>query len=166
MAIEVTCSCGSRISAPSEFAGRAGRCRKCGARIVIPDPAADPFGLARTDVPDSLRTLDFGEAFDEGEAERPAPGRADVPRLPCTPGPYIYQMIQITPVVSVDAGQSATGAAAGYLERVVNREAEAGWEFLRLDPFHVEMPPGCFASLFGGRPDRTLYLVATFRRAR
>lgn len=40
--IEVTCKCGKVFKAKPEFAGRTGKCRACGAMILIPDPRQGP----------------------------------------------------------------------------------------------------------------------------
>jgi hypothetical protein len=36
--IEVTCGCGKVLKAPAAFAGKKGRCKACGAKLLIPDP--------------------------------------------------------------------------------------------------------------------------------
>src|SRR5687768_8001911 len=41
MPIPVTCDgCGARFKAPDAAAGKKGKCKKCGATIVVPAPAA------------------------------------------------------------------------------------------------------------------------------
>jgi len=52
MSIRVTCSCGSEISVEDRFAGKAGKCRKCGERLVIPLPSEEERRPA--EVPDVL----------------------------------------------------------------------------------------------------------------
>jgi hypothetical protein len=43
MSIPVTCdACGARFKAPDAAAGKKGKCSKCGARVVVPAPAAAP----------------------------------------------------------------------------------------------------------------------------
>ena len=39
MPIDVSCSCGKSFSVPDHFAGKSGKCKACGARLVIPEPA-------------------------------------------------------------------------------------------------------------------------------
>ena len=55
MAIDVACACGARFRVKDQWAGRRAKCRKCGAVVTIPPPAAperlrdltddDPLGL-------------------------------------------------------------------------------------------------------------------------
>ncbi len=40
MPIDVTCTCGKSFGVPDHFAGKSGRCKACGARLIVP-PAPD-----------------------------------------------------------------------------------------------------------------------------
>ena len=40
MSIQVTCSCGQKLTIPEEFAGRTVRCPKCQAHLTAPEPEA------------------------------------------------------------------------------------------------------------------------------
>jgi hypothetical protein len=79
MAIEVTCSCGSRISVEDRFAGKSGKCRKCGERLVIPSQGHEPAIVI-------TRAIEFAPAvfpsdseaqfIDVGTARRVTPPKA------------------------------------------------------------------------------------------
>lgn len=59
--------------------------------------------------------------------------------------------------------RGGSGEAARLLKEVVDRYAEEGFEFFRVDTFSVERPAGC---LFFGRRLTTTYNVVTLRRER
>lgn len=40
MPIELVCQCGKRFSVPDQFAGKKASCKACGAKLLIPSPAA------------------------------------------------------------------------------------------------------------------------------
>src|SRR5262245_49323909 len=46
MLIELTCSCGKRLQASDEFAGRQGQCPACGRPLQIPARSATVTGMA------------------------------------------------------------------------------------------------------------------------
>ena len=77
MPIPVTCDgCGARFKAPDAAAGKKGKCPKCGARIVVPAPAAPAaVGIA---MEQDMYDLAGGD---------PPPMPAPSP-LPPTPPPY------------------------------------------------------------------------------
>jgi len=63
MPIDVTCdACGSRFKAPDTAAGKKGKCKKCGAVIVIPTP--EPVGAPPED-----------DLYDIAEPAAPQPAR-------------------------------------------------------------------------------------------
>jgi hypothetical protein len=47
MAIEITCTCGSRYRVKDELAGKKVKYKNCEAAIPVPVSEADVFGLAR-----------------------------------------------------------------------------------------------------------------------
>jgi hypothetical protein len=73
-------------------------------------------------------------------------------------------MLQIPPSIEVQPGMPIGERAAGYLEGVVNNQAQQGWEFYRVDSIGVRVPPGCLAAFFGERGTTVEYYVVTFRR--
>lgn len=75
---------------------------------------------------------------------------------------YEYRMVQIPPSITVK--QAIGNEAAYYLQRIVNDQANQGWEFIRVDTIGVHTPPGCLAGLFGGQALTRNYYVVTFRR--
>jgi hypothetical protein len=56
--------------------------------------------------------------------------------------------------------------AAAYLESVVNKYANEGWEFQRVDSIGVQVQPGCFDALRGKKAVDSSYYVITFRKAK
>ena len=73
MPIDVTCdACGARFKAPDAAAGKKGKCKKCGAVIAVPVPAA--VGAADED------TYDFAEP-------PPLPPQSVAPARPYNPAP-------------------------------------------------------------------------------
>ncbi|MDT8447499.1 MAG: DUF4177 domain-containing protein [bacterium] len=77
---------------------------------------------------------------------------------------YQYKMKQLPAKLTASPGQSKDHIAAEFLEQLVNEMSEQGWEFDRLDPFTVEKPVGCFASLNGAKSQALIYNIATFRK--
>lgn len=77
---------------------------------------------------------------------------------------YRYQMKQLPGQLRVGPGQSKDHIAAEYLQPRVNEMSDQGREFDRLDPFTVEKPAGCLASLIGGKSEALVYNIATFRK--
>ena len=62
--IDVTCSCGRVLKAPAQYAGKKGRCKGCGAVILIPDdPPPETFAVA--DSPSTDAWGDLGSPSDE-----------------------------------------------------------------------------------------------------
>ena len=52
MPIRIACSCGKRLNAPDNLAGKTGKCPACGGRIAIPGPGpAAPAAKPRTPAP-------------------------------------------------------------------------------------------------------------------
>jgi uncharacterized integral membrane protein len=49
MAITVRCGCGSEFDVPDGMAGRSGKCRRCGAAVVVPDPAREAVLIEEPD---------------------------------------------------------------------------------------------------------------------
>jgi hypothetical protein len=66
--IEVTCSCGRTLNVRSEYAGKKGRCKGCGATIQIPDTAA--AGPSPSDAPPSSDEWDamFLQGYDDEDS--------------------------------------------------------------------------------------------------
>jgi hypothetical protein len=58
------------------------------------------------------------------------------------------------------------GAAAGYLQHVVDLYAPSGWEFYSIEAIGILEQPGCgcLASLFGMRPQMIDTYVIVFRK--
>ncbi len=77
---------------------------------------------------------------------------------------YQYKMIQIPPNIQITSKQERGQEAAVYLEDVVNKYADDGWEFFRVDTVGVKSEPGCLASLFGHKAELVSYYVVTFRK--
>lgn len=77
---------------------------------------------------------------------------------------YQYKMVQVPPVIKIKAAERQGGEAAAYLEQIVNQEAQADWEFFRVDTIGVYTQAGCIASLFGGKDELFEYYVITFRK--
>jgi hypothetical protein len=148
MAIEVECRCGTRISVPDHFAGKVGKCKACGERLVIPEPGL--AGLVDVISDDDVRRAMEGIRLDAGDDQSTSSPAEVAP----TPGPYFYRMVQLAPTVMASDQHADRGSAAVYLERIVNKQALDGWEFQRIDAFLVEQPTGCLAALFGMKPDR------------
>jgi len=81
------------------------------------------------------------------------------------PRRWRYKMVQIPPNVAIEEGTSTRGVAAGYLELLVEKHAELGWEFYRVETIGIRINPGCLAALLGGQSQMELYYVVTFRVA-
>jgi hypothetical protein len=82
---------------------------------------------------------------------------------PATSQRFEYHMVQIPPTIVVDHARG--NEAALYLQRVVNEQAQRGWEFYRVNAFTVKQRPGCLLGLFSGvETSNFIYHVVTFRR--
>ncbi|QKS26558.1 DUF4177 domain-containing protein [Vreelandella titanicae] len=77
---------------------------------------------------------------------------------------YTYKMIQVPPNVSVASKGRKGNEAADYLESVVNKMADDGWEFQRVDAIGIHVQPGCFGGIFGKGAEQEHYYVITFRK--
>jgi predicted Zn finger-like uncharacterized protein len=84
-------------------------------------------------------------------------GATDLPR-------FRYAMEQISPTLELPTGRAEVEDAADYLEKVVARWGEKGWEFYRVDTIGVRIPSGCILGLLGYPPIDRLYYVVTFRK--
>lgn len=76
---------------------------------------------------------------------------------------YKYKMVQIPPNISIEMKTEKGNEAAKYLENIVNKYAEEGWEFYRIDSVGVELQPGCLGALSGKKVQSSLYYVISFR---
>lgn len=79
---------------------------------------------------------------------------------------YEYKVIQTPPHIEAPKNEQMGQAAALYLEGLINRMAEDGWEFFRVDSMGVFTNPGCLASLSGQKQMQQMYYVVTFRRSK
>ncbi len=77
---------------------------------------------------------------------------------------YQYKMLQVPPVIQITAKEKKGREAAAYMEEIVNEQAQAGWEFFRVDSIGIHTEPGCLASLFGKKAETLEYYVVTFRK--
>jgi hypothetical protein len=77
---------------------------------------------------------------------------------------YEYKMVQIPPNIAVQMKEHRGNEAAAYLEGVVNKYAEQGWEFQRIDSIGVQVQPGCLDALTGKKEQNNSYYVITFRK--
>ena len=106
MAIDFQCKhCGKRIEAPDKLAGKRGKCPKCRATLVIPEPAqeeGDPLRLQPLDMNEEQeRHRLWSESYNMTQAvlsERNMPEEAPVePDTPSDPTDISY-MISATPM--------------------------------------------------------------------
>ena len=141
MPIEVVCDCGKRFQARDEYAGRRGLCPACKRQFDIPIPV---------------------DLFPASSIVSPTYSEPEDPRtvLPL----FIYKMAQIPPDIEVAQRDQIGQKAAVYLERIVNGQAREGWEFYRVDPIGVQIPPGCLSVFFGATTQKMEFYVVTFRR--
>src|SRR5438034_10143985 len=82
MPISVTCTCGKRLKAKDEMAGKRARCPACGNSVLIPDPESEPapYDLEPEpprSAPSIARETDVGRP---GAEERVPPTRTAVKR--------------------------------------------------------------------------------------
>ena len=77
---------------------------------------------------------------------------------------YMYKMVQIPTNIAVEMKAHKGNEAAAYLQEVVNRYANKGWEFYRVDSIGVQLQPGCFEVLSGKKVQNDIYHVITFRK--
>ena len=160
MTIRATCpSCDKVVKGGDDWAGRFAKCPGCGGPIKFED--SDPFaGLA-----------EFAALEETGKRAATPPPQPLVSTAwpqatstPASPQAYRYQMVQIPPTIVVDKDKG--DQAAEYLHGVVNRYADNGWEFYRIDQIGVQVAPGCLGIIMGMRNETHSYHVITFRRPR
>jgi len=53
---------------------------------------------------------------------------------------------------------------SAYIQDIVNRFAEDGWEFYRIDSVGVSLQPGCLGGLSGQKAQNSIYYVISFRK--
>jgi hypothetical protein len=78
-------------------------------------------------------------------------------------GPYVYRMLQVSEHIAATQEEPKGDEAARHMEEIVNKEAEDGWEFYRVDEmiFRVSTPAPFGARKYG---DPTRMYVITFRK--
>jgi hypothetical protein len=104
MAIDVTCGgCGARFKAPEAYAGKKGKCKKCGAVVRIPEPAAVGAGAAPPPVSVEQDLYDV--------ADTPAPARPARPAAAVPPPP--------PPLPAAASGTTYAAATAAMAARGV-----------------------------------------------
>lgn len=74
-------------------------------------------------------------------------------------------MVQVPPNVTVKAG-ATQGAAATYLQGVVDSHSSKGWEFYSVESIGILEEPGCgcLAGLLNWKPQLTETYVIVFRK--
>ena len=79
-------------------------------------------------------------------------------------GPYVYKMLQVSEHIAAADAEPKVDEAAKHVQDVVNKEAEDGWEFWRVDEmmFTISTPAPFGARKYG---DPTRMYVITFRKA-
>lgn len=79
---------------------------------------------------------------------------------------YEYKCIQIPMSITAKttAKSNDDSYAADYLESIINKVAESGFEFYRIDNMTISEKPGCMAALKGKKEGFYEVGVITFRR--
>lgn len=62
------------------------------------------------------------------------------------------------------SAQQRQAAAADQFQALLQAQMAEGFEYYRMDHYHLREPPGCLAALFGAGITIVLYDVAVFRR--
>lgn len=153
------CRIEGRVEGP--FSTRALKTRAALGELIPTDEVRE--GLAgRWQPARFVQGLQFGS-----NVRRTDPEEIDAEEEP-EPPRYRYRMIQIPPTIQISERTPKSTAAATYLESLVSDQAEAGWEFYRVDSIGVRVQPGCLGALlllFSGQSSLTeQYYVVTFRR--
>lgn len=78
---------------------------------------------------------------------------------------FRYLMVQVPPNIATGYGKTG-GAAAQYLQTIVDEKANEGWEFYSIESIGVleEAGCGCLAILFRIKPTLHDTYVVVFRR--
>src|SRR4051812_33566199 len=107
MTIDVTCQCGRVLRAPMTAAGKKGRCKSCGATILVPDPGIPvavpvdtPLAVVDDDVMDALGIVPDPDEDEEEQDDATGwsarvlksstPPRGKPPATPLPPEPWYY----------------------------------------------------------------------------
>lgn len=78
---------------------------------------------------------------------------------------YIYKVVSVPKSIGVKKGNNLAKTIAEYIEKIINKMAEDGWEFYRADNYSVEEMSGCIGSLLMGRTGITdNYNLLVFRK--
>jgi hypothetical protein len=161
MAITFSCTCGKAYRRRDEYAGSPMVCKACGAEIRVPSPEDDEEPGSG---PTAAATIAPGPAGGRSPADPADPPRTYSPaRSVVRGGPYVYKMHQMPPSLSIAEGTAITNQAALHLETIVNKYAEAGWEFYRVDQVGYRIEPGCLMAFLGVKTRYVTYYVVTFR---
>ena len=92
MTVSFRCSCGQKLRAKQELAGRQTRCPKCGLQVLIPATSDDSSPQIKTGTPiqpdsvEQLPQIDLGPAAQAAPAPAPTPAPAPAPVPVQTPG--------------------------------------------------------------------------------
>lgn len=77
---------------------------------------------------------------------------------------YEYKMIPVAKNLAAPQGKDLGQTLADYIEKEVNKMAEAGWEFYRADNYSVSELLGCLGTLLGQTGNVESYNLLVFRR--
>jgi len=80
---------------------------------------------------------------------------------------YTYKVVAIPRDVEMMRGVSGPTPAervAGYVEQVINQQAQEGWEFYRMDTVNITEKPGCLGQLLGQKEATFAYNLLIFRK--
>ena len=75
-----------------------------------------------------------------------------------------YKVIHFTPTMKSGLLSAKGEAIENQLATIINEQASDGWEFVSYQTSHVEVSPGCLASLFGRKTDHTYYDIMIFAK--
>ena len=75
---------------------------------------------------------------------------------------YEYKVV---PFMGVAKSGDQADKIATQLQRIINTNAGAGWEFAQLADVRIEIKPGCFSAFFGGDSSYTVFDQIIFKRA-
>ena len=65
------------------------------------------------------------------------------------------------PMIIAVKNESERAHAVAEFEKIINREAVNGWEYVGIDEFQTSEPTGCFSN---GQPKITIFKMLVFKR--
>jgi hypothetical protein len=78
---------------------------------------------------------------------------------------FSYKCVPVPDVVITGKkGKDLHAQAVSTYEKIINDAASGGWELVNIDTITSYQQPGCFAGLFGSKPEAVTFKLLVFKK--